>query len=78
GKLAKIQVGMGKPKFGAKDIPLVIEPKEGNLVDIKSMLSYSITIENKELLLNFVSMGNPHAIYFWQYPVSDFPLLYKS
>ncbi len=74
GKLTKIQVGMGKPKFGAKNIPVVIEPKEGDLVDIKSMLSYSITIENTELLLNLVSMGNPHAIYFGQYPVSDFPL----
>ena len=71
GKPTKIQVGMGKPKLGAKDIPVVIEP---GLVDIKPMLSYSITIGSKELLLNFVSMGNPHAIYFWQHPVSDFPL----
>jgi len=71
GKLTKIQAGMGKPKLGAKDIPVVIEP---GLVDIKPMLSYSITIGSKELLLNFVSMGNPHAIYFGQHPVSDFPL----
>ncbi len=74
GKLTKIQVGMGEPKFRAKDIPVVIGPKEGNLVDIKSMLSYHVLIGGRELLLNFVSMGNPHAIYFWQYPVSDFPL----
>ena len=71
GKLTKIQAGMGKPKLGAKDIPVVIEP---GLVDIKPMLSYSIAIGSKELLLNFVSMGNPHAIYFGQHPVSDFPL----
>ncbi len=74
GEPAKIQVGMGEPKFGAKEIPVVIESKEGNLVDIKSMLSYHVSVGGKELLLNFVSMGNPHAIYFWQYPVSDFPL----
>ncbi len=74
GKLTKIQVGMGEPKFGAKDIPVVIEPKEGDLVDIKSMLSYHVSIGGRKLLLNFVSMGNPHAIYFWQHPVSDFPL----
>ncbi len=74
GKLTKIQVGMGEPKFGAKDIPVVIESKEGNLVDIKSILSHHVAIGGMELLLNFVSMGNPHAIYFWQYPVSDFPL----
>lgn len=74
GKLTKIQVGMGEPKFGAKDIPVVIEPKKENLVDIKSMLGYHVSIEGRELFLNFVSMGNPHAIYFWQYPVSAFPL----
>jgi len=71
GKLTKIQVGMGKPKFGAKDIPVMIE---SGLVDIKSVLSYSLTAEDKELLLYFVSMGNPHAVYFKQDPVSDFPL----
>ncbi len=74
GELTKIRVSMGEPKFGAKDIPVVIEPEVGNLVDIKSMLSYHISIGGRELLLNFVSMGNPHAIYFWQHPVSDFPL----
>jgi len=71
GELTKIQVGMGTPKFDVKDIPVVVGQ---GVVDIKSMLSYHITVAGKELLLNFVSMGNPHAIYFWQRPVSDFPL----
>jgi len=74
GQPAKIQIGMGEPKFRAEDIPVLIEPKEGDLVDITSMLSYHASIGSRELLLNFVSMGNPHAIYFWQHPVSDFPL----
>jgi diaminopimelate epimerase len=69
--LAGIQVGMGVPKFGAEDIPVKIE--EG-IVDIKSMLSYHIKAGRRELLLNLVSMGNPHAVYFWRRPVSDFPL----
>jgi len=73
-EVVNIQVGMGTPKFEAKDIPVVIEQGEGDLVDIKSMLSYSITIEDRELLLNLVSMGNPHAIYFWHHPVADFPM----
>ena len=73
GKLTKIQVGMGTPKFEAKDIPVVIG-QDSNLVDIKSMLGCSVTIEDRELLLNFVSMGNPHAVYFGQHSVSDFPL----
>jgi diaminopimelate epimerase len=73
GRVANIKVSMGKPKFGAGDIPLVIEPG-GDLVDIKKMLGYPLTIANTNLLLNLVSMGNPHAVYFWQHPVSGFPL----
>ncbi len=74
GESTKIQVGMGTPKFRASDIPIVIKPGKGDLVDIKPILSYSIVIEGKELRLNFVSMGNPHAVYFRQQPVADFPL----
>ena len=74
GEVVRIQVSMGEPKLGAKDIPVVIERGKGGIVDIKPMLSYSVTIGGKELPLNFVSMGNPHAIHFWQRPVSEFPL----
>ncbi len=74
GESTKIQVSMGTPKFGASDIPVVIKPGKGDLVDIKPILSYSVVIDGKELRLNFVSMGNPHAVYFWQQPVADFPL----
>lgn len=74
GETIKIQVGMGTPKFGASDIPVVIEPGKEDLVDIKSMLSYSVAIDGKELQLNLVSMGNPHAVYCGQRPVTDFPL----
>ena len=73
-KLTKIQVGMGEPGFGAKDIPVVIEPGRGNLLDIKPILDYHIIVDGEELFLSFVSMGNPHAVYFGQYPVSNFPL----
>ena len=66
---------MGVPKFGAKDIPVAIEQGREDLVDIKPILDYPVTVEGKELLLNFVSMGNPHAVYFWQRPVSEFPML---
>ena len=73
-KLAKIQVGMGEPKFGAEDIPVLVEPDRGKLLDIKPILDYPFVVEGKELLLSFVSMGNPHAVYFSQHPVDDFPL----
>ncbi len=73
-KLISIRAGMGKPEFSANDIPVVIKGNEDNIVDIKSMLGYPVSIDGTELLLNLVSMGNPHAVYFWQRPVSDFPL----
>jgi len=74
GKLTKILVSMGTPKLGAKDIPVAIEEGDRGLVDIKSILGYTVTVEDRKLLLNFVSIGNPHAVYFCQDPVSDFPL----
>ena len=73
-KVTKIQIAMGVPKFGAKDIPVAIEQGREDLVDIKPILNYPVTVNGRELLLNFVSMGNPHAVYFWQHPVSEFPM----
>jgi len=73
GRLTEIQVSMGTPKFAAEDIPVILEGEEG-LVDIKPILDYPITVGDRKLRLSFVSMGNPHAVYFTNEPVSDFPL----
>jgi len=72
--ITNIQASMGRPRFGAEEIPVLSEPGRRGVVDIKSLLSYSITIGDEKLPLDFVSMGNPHAIYFWQRPVSEFSL----
>ncbi len=74
GKLIGIQAGMGKPEFGADNIPVVVEQGRDNRVYIKSMLGYPISVDRANLLLNCLSMGNPHAVYFSSQPVSDFPL----
>lgn len=68
-----IKVGMGIPRFAAEDIPVVMEPGKRGLVDIK-LITYPVTVDGKELALSLVSMGNPHAVYFQQNPVADFPL----
>ncbi len=70
----RIQFAMGVPVFTLEDIPVTVTPGDGKLVDISTMSSYSVTVDSKELRLNFISMGNPHAVYFWQQPVADFPL----
>jgi diaminopimelate epimerase len=74
GKLMKIWANMGKPEFSAARIPVDIKPGEGNVVDIKSMLCYKVTMDRIDLALNLISMGNPHAVHFCQEPVSEFPL----
>ena len=71
GKVVKVRVGMGEPRFGAKDIPVVIGHGEDT---VKSMITSSITLDGEELRLSFISMGNPHAVYFTQEPVADFRL----
>jgi diaminopimelate epimerase len=74
GRVAKVKIGMGQPEFNKKDIPVIIRPGGGKIVDIKSMLQYTITVEGRQLALNLVAMGNPHAVYFSKQPVTEFPL----
>jgi len=69
-----IQVSMGTPRFKAGEIPVAIEKSDRGLVDIKSMLNYTITVDDWKLPLNLISMGNPHAVYFTAQPVVNFPL----
>ena len=74
GRLASIQAGMGKPIFSAADLPVVLGQGSKKVVYIKSMLGYPVTVDGTDLLLNLVSMGNPHAVCFSNQPVTDFPL----
>ncbi len=71
GKVIKVKVGMGEPKFKAGEIPVVIG-QDANKV--QSMITCPVNVDGKKLELNLVSMGNPHAVYFTKEPVSDFPL----
>jgi len=62
------QVDMGVPRFRPEEIPVSIE------VDIIPILDYPINVEGRELLLNFVSLGNPHGVCFVEDSVADFSL----
>lgn len=74
GRLISIQAGMGKPAFKAEEIPVEIEQGREDIVYINNMMSYPVNINGMELLLNLVSMGNPHAVCFQESPLADFPL----
>jgi diaminopimelate epimerase len=68
-----IQVGMGQPEFNPQKIPVALEYGRAKTLDIMQG-DYQIELSGRKMLLNFVSMGNPHAICFINEPVIDFPL----
>ncbi len=76
GKVTHARVNMGRPRFAAGEIPVLLsETKKGrDVVDIKSILDFELTVKGTYLNLSFVSMGNPHAVSFLSEPVADFPL----
>jgi len=75
GKVDKAEVNMGKPRFKAEDIPvLIIGKKKGGDDDRMPMLEHNLLVGGRKLLMSFVSMGNPHAVSFIKEPVANFPL----
>ena len=73
--IVNFRFGMGIPKFKANEIPVNISADTDSIVDINSMLSYPVAVDGWNLQLNFVNMGNPHAVYFLKEPIESFPLV---
>lgn len=71
GKLTGIQANMGPPRFSAAEIPVVAEE---TFASTGPMLSCDVEVEDMKLRLDLISMGNPHAVFFWDRPVATFPL----
>ncbi|MEK7353534.1 MAG: diaminopimelate epimerase, partial [Chloroflexota bacterium] len=63
GKVARVKAGMGEPRFAADEIPVTIGRSQSK---VSSMITHAVTVDGKKLELNLVSMGNPHAIYFYR------------
>src|SRR3989338_5030358 len=72
-KLASVKVDMGKPGFGAGDIPVLLNSCD-RVNTRKPMITCTLQVNRRELSIALVSMGNPHAVYFTDKPVADFPL----
>jgi diaminopimelate epimerase len=68
-----IQVGMGKPEFKPAAIPVDVSANSGKMFDIM-LGEYPVDVYGLQLTLNFISMGNPHAVCFIDEPVANFPL----
>ncbi len=67
-----IQVVMGVPTLDPAAIPVLVERRDRQ--DPTPVVDYPITVGDSELKISCVSMGNPHAVCFWDQPVADFPL----
>ncbi|MCL1885808.1 MAG: diaminopimelate epimerase [Dehalococcoidia bacterium] len=70
---ALIQVAMGQPEFSLSAIPVAADAGCGKTFDIMTG-DWPLDVHGRRLMLNFVSMGNPHAVYFTDEPVGNFPL----
>jgi diaminopimelate epimerase len=69
----EVRVGMGMPEFNPVKIPVIPEQGKGRIFDIM-LGDYPLEMSGRVMKLNFVSMGNPHAVCFIDEPVADFPL----
>ncbi|OGO16786.1 MAG: diaminopimelate epimerase [Chloroflexi bacterium RBG_16_50_11] len=74
GKVVKFSANMGKPRLAAAQIPVNVKAGKGKAMNVDSMIAFKTAVGGMELTLNLVSMGNPHAVHFWDKPVSDFPM----
>jgi diaminopimelate epimerase len=66
GVVSSVRVAMGRPQFSPADIPVQL--------DIMPILDYAITVAGRELKVDILSMGNPHAVLFVEESVAYFPL----
>lgn len=63
-----VRVAMGAPRFAPEEIPAIVDTADA------PVLGHRVKLGERELAINLVSMGNPHAVCFIDEPVSDFPL----
>ncbi|MCE5311531.1 MAG: diaminopimelate epimerase [Nitrospiraceae bacterium] len=64
-----VRVDMGEPVFDPELVPVKV-PRPA---DIKMpVMDYPLMIDNREFMLTFVSMGNPHAVIFIEEDVKEF------
>ena len=68
GVVVGASVGMGEPILKPSQVP-VAAPDE-----LEVALNYPLAVDDSELLVNCVSMGNPHAVVFMDDPVDEYEL----
>ena len=72
GRVVAARVSMGNPILAPADVPVKLE--SAGEYGAGPVLGYPFQMDSHDLPLNFVSMGNPHAVAFIDQPVEEFPL----
>ncbi|MCX7911377.1 MAG: diaminopimelate epimerase [Dehalococcoidales bacterium] len=73
-RVVKFWANMGRPRLAPDQIPVRLKTGDKDVFLIGGMLACRVRGAEFELVLNLVSMGNPHAVYFYDRPVAEFPL----
>ena len=72
GQVVAARVSMGNPILTLSEVPVRLGPAEE--YGPGPVLEYPFQMDDHDLPLSFVSMGNPHAVTFIDTPVAEFPL----
>lgn len=68
GRVGEIEVSMGEPRFAPEDIPAIVD------ADVVPVLGLPLQVLDTEVVVNLISMGNPHAVTFVSESVDGYPL----
>jgi|CXWL01.1.fsa_nt_gi diaminopimelate epimerase len=67
GKVASVRESMGPPRLDPKLIPVAIDAPP-------PITNFDVQVDGQTIPITPVSMGNPHAVYFQQAAVAEYPL----
>lgn len=68
GVVDEVELSMGAPRFSADEIPVVVQGRGEPLLDVP------VKVGDRTLLMDMVSMGNPHAVMFLDEDPGEYPL----
>jgi diaminopimelate epimerase len=66
GKVSGVRLSMGPPRFAPPEVPVIAE--------MEPVVDFPLEVEGQRLVVTCLSMGNPHAVFFADRPVAEFPL----
>jgi diaminopimelate epimerase len=67
GRVSEVRLTMGAPKFAPQEVPVLAEMEP-------PVLDFPLEVDGQRILVNCLSMGNPHAVLFVEQAVESYPL----